>query len=153
MPELLYGKKTVITIQNLPMGIGTIISNKFESFLLDQFGENRKEFEKLNNLWKVEKHYTKGKRKTKDEISSLISGSSISSYFYLHNRNSGNLLLIVGGGRTNNEQWDKFEFENIFDLDFQSCYGTALQSFDYPIGLPFVFCKTKNTTLMTLEKF
>lgn len=87
--------------------------------------------------------------------SSAIEGGSIKT---LEKRNdtSGYINSILFGGRTINEKPERFEFEHVADIDFQSCYGNTLKDLVYPIGLPNVISFTKDEkdqNEITLKQF
>lgn len=85
----------------------------------------------------------------KKEVLSVSHGDWAS--FFHHN--TGLLNCMIQGGRTYNEQQKSYQKNNIFDLDLQSCYGTALQEMTYPIGLPTILAFTSQDKKMTLKDF
>lgn len=65
----------------------------------------------------------------------------------------GKFNAIVQGGRCNNEQPWNYLIEYGADIDLNSCYGSALRTLIYPIGLPTVWGYTESEDLPTLEKW
>jgi hypothetical protein len=106
----------------------------------------------------VPKDKEKGKEKEKrrpkgDYISSLLSAGGVRSLFYLNRNNSAVLNSVVQGGRTYNEQYDKYKSENCFDIDFTGCYGKALSQFILPVGIPYVWGLTSGQAPMTVREY
>lgn len=160
-------KQSFFTPENTPGSIGSIVErivakfihNSFFNFFNFESQNLLKQFEIENQRWSVEKLYRSSsfslskKKKKADSVSSLISGGSIKSFFYLHQGNSGVLNVLVHGGRTYNERWENFYAKNVFDLDFSGCYGNALKEFTVPIGLPTVVAYTSTQEHLTLKEF
>lgn len=81
------------------MGMGSIAAKTFRHYLINQFGNEKKQFENLLKKFDVKKY-----SKTRKGYSSFLNGPSIKSYLNLHPTTSGSLLAMIQGGRTNNEQ-------------------------------------------------
>ena len=60
---------------------------------------------------------------------------------------------LVTGGRTHNERYREYSLNLASDVDLASCYGTGLNSFTLPIGIPTVFAKSPNEDFITLRDF
>jgi hypothetical protein len=60
---------------------------------------------------------------------------------------------IVQGGRCNNERPSEYRVEIGADVDLSSCYGTALKSFVYPVGLPSIISNQHNQERLKLRQF
>lgn len=52
-----------------------------------------------------------------------------------------------------NERFFEMTRKEVADIDLASCYGSALTSFHYPIGLPTVYSRTPNDEYMSLGEF
>lgn len=81
------------------------------------------------------------------------SGASIETLGLNDFRSTSILNCLVSGGRANNEMPFEYEVENILDVDLQSCYGSALTKFDFPVGFPTVIAYCPNEEHMTLGQF
>ena len=68
-------------------------------------------------------------------------------------RTTSLLNCLVSGGRANNEMPWEYKIDNVLDIDLVSCYGSALCSFDYPIGLPTIVAFGPNEQRMTFKEF
>ena len=66
---------------------------------------------------------------------------------------TGTVNALVQGGRTYNEQSWEYTKKFIRDIDIAGCYGVALESFVYPIGLPTILAFTDMKKCPTLKKF
>jgi hypothetical protein len=82
-----------------------------------------------------------------------FSSASIRAFSSLHTNNTGIYLAIVSGGRTNNESSSEISRDLIADVDCSSCYGSALVSFTYPIGVPFIYARSSNQSSISLKDF
>lgn len=62
---------------------------------------------------------------------------------------------LVTGGRCNNEVPSEFLCKHTADIDLTSCYGTALEAFIFPLGIPSVYKRSPNKTKtdLTLKQF
>ena len=154
------------TIDNLPSTIGSIVAKIIEAYIYKEFStslsngcltkakEYLKVFKDINLKISVNPSIIKGigKRST-NRISDLLNGCGITSIAYLYRNNTGCLNALVQGGRTFNEQlWD-YRKKFIRDIDMAGCYGNALQSFVYPIGLPSIEAVTDLNKCSTLKQF
>jgi hypothetical protein len=83
----------------------------------------------------------------------LQQAGSVNNYSFFYKNTTGILNSLVSGGRTFNEQPDKYLYENIADLDFNSCYGSALTEFVFPVGVPTVLAYTNEQESLTLKEF
>ncbi len=60
---------------------------------------------------------------------------------------------LVQGGRCNNEMPFEYMTTDCVDVDIVGCYGNALRSFTYPIGLPYTWATSNNQHGMTLGEW
>jgi DNA polymerase family B len=60
---------------------------------------------------------------------------------------------LVQGGRCNNERPSEYWLDDGADIDLNSCYGTALRDFIYPIGLPTLWGFQSEQLRPTLGEF
>ena len=61
---------------------------------------------------------------------------------------------VVQGGRAIKEDNQHHIYHNILDIDLSSAYGSSLNRFDYPFGLPTVVAASNHTTQrITLKEF
>lgn len=81
------------------------------------------------------------------------SGASIQTLSLGDLRTTSLLNCLVSGGRANNELPSEYKVDYVFDVDLQSCYGSALASLEYPIGLPTIIAFGPNETKMSLRDF
>lgn len=81
------------------------------------------------------------------------SGASIETLAQGDTRTTSLLNCLVSGGRAYNELPSQYKVNHVLDVDLQSCYGTALASFEYPIGLPTIVAFGPNETKLTLREF
>jgi hypothetical protein len=81
------------------------------------------------------------------------SSASIGAIALGDKKSSAILNALVCGGRANNEQPWNYKATNVLDIDLQSCYGTALPTLTYPIGVPTVVAFGQNQERMTLKEF
>lgn len=63
------------------------------------------------------------------------------------------LNCLVSGGRAHNELPSDYKINHVLDVDLRSCYGTALRSFQYPVGLPTTVAFGPNEKRLTLKEF
>ena len=63
------------------------------------------------------------------------------------------LNCLVSGGRANNEMPWEYKIDHLIDIDLVSCYGTALWSFEYPIGLPTIVAFGPNEPRINFKDF
>ncbi|MBW4444400.1 MAG: hypothetical protein KME10_24905 [Plectolyngbya sp. WJT66-NPBG17] len=74
--------------------------------------------------------------------------------YFAKQQDSSVYLSIVQGGRCNNELPTEYAIRGAaLDIDMSSCYGSALRSYIYPIGLPTVLCQYDEEKSMTLREF
>ena len=141
----------------IPSTSGSLIEKIFLKFLEKQFGEEYPKFKELNQkIGMTTKEIIgqkKEKVKEKELISSFLNGAGINSLGRLFSNNSGLLNCLIQGGRCMNERNEFFQGEKIADVDMASCYGTAISNFDYPLGLPRVFARTKDSPICLLKEF
>ncbi|MBD2535306.1 hypothetical protein H6G97_40280, partial [Nostoc flagelliforme FACHB-838] len=81
-----------------------------------------------------------------------ISQASV-NYFAGVTCDSAAFSAIVQGGRCNNERPSEYVCRIGADIDLQSCYGSALRAFVYPLGLPTVWSYRPNQKRPTLRKW
>ena len=83
-----------------------------------------------------------------------LSGASIPSLATEYLNTTGKNNIIVQGGRCHNENTSvNIVKGRIADIDLKGCYGSALSTFDYPIGIPTVFHKAEGNIKITLGEF
>ena len=82
-----------------------------------------------------------------------FSASSIKTLGQGDARTTSLLNCLVSGGRANNELPSQYKLNKVLDVDLQSCYGTALKSLVYPIGLPTIVAFAPNENKITLKSF
>jgi hypothetical protein len=68
-------------------------------------------------------------------------------------QHTGSFNAIVMGGRCNNEAPHQAIISDVFDIDLNSCYGTALREFNFPIGRPRVFGLAQDCKPVKLGEF
>lgn len=143
----------------LPMSSGALVSDTFEKFLSRYYGEviahyGRKTKYASNKMQKVFQH---GVDTGKVNLANLrsyparfntegveffhpLSSTSIPAqgYFFSGENGSGLFNAVVYGGRCVNEYPERSVIRNVFDVDLNSCYGSALESLTFPIGTPRV---------------
>ncbi|MBD1825496.1 hypothetical protein H6F51_23790 [Cyanobacteria bacterium FACHB-DQ100] len=74
--------------------------------------------------------------------------------YFAKQSDSSVFLALVQGGRCNNELSTKYRVTGVaLDIDMNSCYGEALRSFTYPIGLPTVISQYDEEKPMTVREF
>lgn len=112
-----------------PRSFGSTVSKLVEKVIYNYFDFDLKLFKKVNQEISIN-HI--------DEVSNIITGASVKTLLNLHPQSTGLFNGIVSGGRNINEQPDLFYLENVADADLVGCYGTALNSYNYPLGLPTV---------------
>lgn len=81
------------------------------------------------------------------------SGASIESISYRDRFTTSLLNCLVSGGRANNELPSEYNLEYILNVDLQSCYGSALSCFEFPVGLPTIIAYAPNEKKLTLKEF
>lgn len=86
-------------------------------------------------------------------ISTGLSACSIKWFANSSQTDSAIFNGIVQGGRCLNERPDSYYYERGADIDLSSCYGSALRTFHYPVGLPSVLSYSPNEDRMTLGQF
>ncbi len=74
-------------------------------------------------------------------------------YFAGVKHDSSAFSALVQGGRCNNERPSEYVVKYGADIDLQSCYGSALRSFIYPLGLPTITAYTCNQDRITLKQW
>jgi len=78
-----------------------------------------------------------------------ISGASIRAFGERTNT-SACFNGVVQGGRCVNERPEVITWRAVFDIDLNSCYGSALKEFTYCVGLPTVWSSARDTKGVTL---
>ncbi|MFN6481428.1 MULTISPECIES: hypothetical protein [unclassified Nostoc] len=81
-----------------------------------------------------------------------ISQASV-NYFASVTSDSAAFSALVQGGRCNNERPSEVICHTGADIDLQSCYGSALREFIYPLGLPTVWAWKPNQHRVTLRQW
>jgi DNA polymerase family B len=149
----------------IPTTVGSISSHFLESFIRNSFETYKDDkgqvinllpdFDKLNVQMGHSPFYKKGKRKSKKNlVSTLINAASIRTIATNYSSNSGLLNVLTAGGRAFNERYHEYQAEHVLDIDFKSCYGSSLNMFDYPLGVPVIHAVSDdNETKLTLGEF
>jgi hypothetical protein len=83
----------------------------------------------------------------------VYSHASINYFLEHQSSTTGVFLALVSGGRTVNERFWQASRDFCADIDLSSCYGSALESFEYPVGLPEIFATSSNQKTLTLGEF
>ena len=151
----------VIPCQKMaPTTIGRVVNDLLLSFIDQHFinaGGNDllSKFQHCNKKVALTTNNLKRRKKKGGEIiSNLTSGAGIKAFITMFSENTGVYNSFTQGGRCSNEEYLDYIFETCAaDIDFASCYGSALNSFDFPIGLPSVIAFTKDSKTMTLKEF
>ncbi|MEJ1929544.1 hypothetical protein WDZ92_04595 [Nostoc sp. NIES-2111] len=81
-----------------------------------------------------------------------ISQASV-NYFASVTSDSAAFAALVQGGRCNNERPTEALVHTGADIDLQSCYGSALRQFSYPLGLPTVWGYKPNQPRPSLRQW
>ena len=103
----------------------------------------------LINMEKPERNF---RGKQLEDCISGMSGASIRE-FGRHTLSSACFNAVVQGGRCYNERSLTLIWYNVFDIDLNSCYGGALRDLLFPVGLPTVWIRTRDTKIMTLGEW
>lgn len=74
-------------------------------------------------------------------------------YFAKVTQDSAAFAALVQGGRCNNERPSEYIVYTGADIDLQSCYGSALREFIFPVGLPTVWAFAPNQRRLTLKQW
>nr|YP_009545442.1 hypothetical protein [Mallomonas splendens]YP_009545464.1 hypothetical protein [Mallomonas splendens]AYO28596.1 hypothetical protein [Mallomonas splendens]AYO28618.1 hypothetical protein [Mallomonas splendens] len=150
-----FPERDMFVEENIPLSTGCIVADMVEKFLFNSFAD-RKRLEKVHNNLGISENIVRGMKKQK-KISKLIHSTSIRNIVSLSSKSTSIIGALVQGGRTNNEQPWKYTDQYIVDLDFSSCYGTAMEKFSVGIGYPTIIAFTANekerNERMTLEEF
>eukprot|EP00607_Mallomonas_marina_P006348 CAMPEP_0182426788 /NCGR_PEP_ID=MMETSP1167-20130531/13305_1 /TAXON_ID=2988 /ORGANISM="Mallomonas Sp, Strain CCMP3275" /LENGTH=600 /DNA_ID=CAMNT_0024608473 /DNA_START=92 /DNA_END=1891 /DNA_ORIENTATION=- len=153
--------------KRLPTTVGALVSKILKQYLVHQICEadsytnfliNVQRFEEMNKqLSLTHESLYRGrrlKRLPKHEVfSDLLIGGNMKSFLFTSPNNTGFLNGICHGGRAFNEQPEEYLAHNLLDIDMQSCYGSALLGFSYPIGLPEVHAFSLDDVKPSLETF
>lgn len=90
-------------------------------------------------------------------LSRLFEKGSVRTLAWTGCKTTAVLNALVSGGRASNEFIDIVRAENVLDVDFVSCYGSALRDFYYPIGSPTIYSEDErgfeNGESLTLREF
>nr|AYO28744.1 hypothetical protein [Neotessella volvocina]AYO28767.1 hypothetical protein [Neotessella volvocina] len=120
---------------------GRVQKNPLDSEIV----KNYKAFQNSNHAMAITQNSLKRKK-----YSNLINGCSVKSLLIRYASTTGVFNMLVTDGRCQNEQPDEFLKSNIGDVDFVSCYGTALES---PTVLAYTSEQKKTTLGVFLEKY
>lgn len=85
-----------------------------------------------------------------------IGMASIPAFFPGHYglNDTSSFCAIIQGGRAIKEDPTDYLYEDVLDIDLQSAYGSSLESFDYPIGIPTIFSISNDRPeKVTLKEF
>jgi hypothetical protein len=73
-----------------------------------------------------------------------LDGGSIKWFASLDANETAIFNAVVQGGRCNNEIPEEYLAEYGLDIDISGCYGAALRSFTFPVGLPTIWSYSLN---------
>ena len=167
----------MFTKDNIPSIIGKLVYTCFESFIY-----NKAEGEIDLNLFKLaiykigilkQKHINHDrnlnqreqvlKEKTPLLIQShckksnyAVTGFGLASTLYFLSRDQNTTAYrsaLVTGSRTLAARYKEFSFQNVLDIDIQSCYASVLNNLIFPIGRPTYYFLESNDKRITLKEF
>lgn len=152
------------TFDNLPMTTGSLVSKTLENWIMALDPSVRLAILKLGILdtsdFKHKENIRKfqavlnGEHEKLLEMKFRFNGISQAgcSYFMGVTQDSSAFNALVQGGRCVNERPSEYVVKGPgADIDLNSCYGTSLSLFTYPVGLPTVWGFTPNQMRMTLR--
>ena len=114
---------------------------------------NHTSFEKIH-AYVTEKKLSNFKLfKEDDVLFKLYSYGSIQFFLNQDTISTSKYNALVSGGRCVNEQPTKMKHSNVLDIDMSSCYGTALEDFALPIGIPTIYSTSSHEKGMSLKEF
>lgn len=167
------------TIQEMPLTTGSIVAKSFEEWIMAQTSRQTALdfcFKKLGTVKMDTKRESNSriysnlikkvkseadiqtlseeiKKLSKNKFENTGLGSCGIGYFAKIGYSTATFNALVQGGRCINEKPHQFVVEYGLDPDLNSCYGSALREFTYPIGLPTVIQYTSNQETKTLKQF
>jgi tRNA G37 N-methylase TrmD len=164
-----FGFDPGFTVENVPNSSGKLVWTVFRLFLMHKYPElYKKTFEYTDCLDDKHRENVGALKKQTLECydqlfqklnndNGIIHGlgmGSIQNFACLAPANhTGSYGAVVHGGRCANERWyentSKQRIDNVVDPDLSSCYGTALESFSYPFGIPTIVGASSQLELMT----
>lgn len=159
------GFPTKYFFDKIPTTVGSISSHFLKSFISSSFETYKTEdgthinllsdFKSLSTeIGHILFYKSKRKKKTKKNIvSTFVSGASIRTIATDYATNSGLLNVLTSGGRAFNERYEEYRGEHVLDMDFKSCYGSCLNRFEYPLGLPFIYAVTSKQPKQKFGEF
>jgi hypothetical protein len=134
---------------------GSVYKKTFQ--LTSTFNDKKyKVVEKLRNCELEEYDDEFEKHNTGNDIIHGLAQANIINFVKLAPNDTGIYGSVVLGGRCVNEEWRPCVYEqrinNVVDIDLSSCYGSALEGFDYLFGVPTVVGFDENEKAQTLEQ-
>lgn len=140
--------------------IGGLVANIFESWLANTVSKTVP-FNKAARLLKIPsiedlKNYPDWLTDYKDNRikkwrSTPFSSARITTLGKLPGNGCFSSLVI--GARCVNEDPTRMIFDNLADIDLSSCYGSALEKFDFPVGICTTYSAVGNTEDINLGDF
>ena len=120
--------------------------------------------ELYSNLPKTINEYKEKLKKNKKSVDDIFfdnsvflfqvfDSASIPYFLTADSKTTISLNALVTGGRTNNERYKEYFLDYAADVDLESCYGTGLNEFKLPVGLPTIVAKAPNENFLTLREF
>ena len=172
--EKAFGFKDLYTSETMKLTSGSLVADVFEQWLIRRYPDLFKAVSLLTTSnssqdWGAIKRIkdavedgdaldldsvNKKLKSLKSAVHGLAAGSIRA--FYPGNYGTGTVSYgaIVQGGRCINEQPDNHLIRgSVLDIDLSSCYGSALRNYDFPFGLPSVYCKNLDNERLTLGEF
>jgi hypothetical protein len=163
-----FGFNPGFTFENIPGSSGKFVWEVFKRFLMHKYPRlYRKTFQYTDSFShkdavsvqylrkldvdKYDKEYTR-----LNERGTIIHGLAMGSIPNMARigRDTGVYGAVVHGGRCVNEDWRLDEttqrINNVIDVDLSSCYGTALEGFRFPIGIPTIIACANTKQAMRL---
>ena len=172
--EKAFGFKDLYTSETMKLTSGSLVADVFEQWLIRRYPDLFKAVSLLTTSnssqdWGAIKRikdavengdalYLDSVNKKLKSLKSAVHGLAAGSIraFYPGNYGTGTVSYgaIVQGGRCINEQPDNHLIRgSVLDIDLSSCYGSALRNYDFPFGLPSVYCKNLDNERLTLGEF
>jgi hypothetical protein len=86
-------------------------------------------------------------------LHTALDGCSVRWFADIPATNTACYNALVHGGRCHNENPFSYRMGRGLDVDISGCYGEALRSMSYPVGLPTVWSFTPNQTRLTFGEW
>jgi hypothetical protein len=165
------GLNVQFDIESIPNTSGKLVWTVLREFLKEKYAPVYKKTFQLTSTFNDKKYGAVEKLRNcdleeYDEVferhnrgNDIIHGlgqANIINFVKLAPNDTGIYGAVVLGGRCVNEDWRPCVCEqrinNVVDIDLSSCYGSALESFDYLFGVPTVVGFDENEKPATLEQ-